>query len=99
MFSNFVPDKIITCRDKDPPWMTEEVKNICHTKDKVYENFVKNGSSDVDKKELVRVTSLGIDTILKAKEKYIFSLGNKFNDPQTSAKSYWSILNKFPQKK
>ena len=28
----------------------------------------------------------------------IFSLGNKLNDPQTGAKSYWSILNKLLQK-
>ena len=25
VFRNFVPNKIITCKDKDPPWMTEEV--------------------------------------------------------------------------
>ena len=28
VFSNFVPNKTITCRDKDPPWITEEVKKI-----------------------------------------------------------------------
>ena len=99
MFSNFVPNKIITCREKDPPWMTEEVKNICHMKAKVYENYVKNGRSEVEKKDLVRVTSLSSDAINKAKEKYLYSLGNKLNDPQTSTKSYWSILNKFLQKK
>ena len=51
VFSNFVPNKIITCRDKDPPWITEEVKKICHKKAKIYENYVKNGRSDVDKDE------------------------------------------------
>ena len=30
--------------------------------------------------------------------KYLHSLGNKLNDPQTCAKSYWSILNKLLQK-
>ena len=94
-FSNVVPNKIITCRDKYAPWMTEEVKNICHTKAKVYKNYVKNGRSDVDKKEIVRVTCLRSDTIIKAKDIYLYSLGNKLNDPQTSTKSYWSILNKF----
>ena len=34
VFSNFVPNTIITCRDKDPPWITEEVKKICHKKAK-----------------------------------------------------------------
>ena len=79
--------------------MTDEVKIICHMKAKIYENYVKNGRSDVDKDELVRVTSLNSDVITKAKEKYLYSLGNKLNDPQTGAKSYWSILNKFLHKK
>ena len=79
--------------------MNDEIKIICHTKDKIYENYVKNGRSDVDKDELVTVTSLSSDVITKAKEKYLYSLGNKLNNAQTGAKSYWSILNKFLQKK
>ena len=67
-------------------------------KAKIYENYVKNGRSDADKDELVRITSLSSDTITKAKDKYLHSLGNKLNDPQTGAKSYWSILNKLLQK-
>ena len=35
VFSNFVPNKTITCKDKDPPWMTVEVKQICHMKAKI----------------------------------------------------------------
>ena len=57
VFSNFVPNKTITCRDIDPPWMTEEVKQICYMKAKVYENYVRNGRSDADKDKLVRITS------------------------------------------
>ena len=65
--------------------MTDEVKIICHMKAKIYENYIKDGLSDVDKEELVRVTSLSSDVITKAKEKYIYSLANKLNDPQTGA--------------
>ena len=78
--------------------MTEEVKKLCYMKAKIYENYVKNGRTDADKDELLRITSLSSDTITKAKEKYLHSLGNKLNDPQTGAKSYWSILNKLLQK-
>ena len=100
VFSNFVPNTIITCRDKDPPWITEEVKKICHKKAKIYEKYVKNDRSDVDKDELVRVTSLSNDAIIKAKEKYFHSLGDTLNDPQTDVKCYWSILtNLFKRKK
>ena len=78
--------------------MTEEVKKLCYMKMKIYENYVKNGRTDADKDELVRITSLSSDTITKAKEKYLRPLDNKLNDdPQTGAKSYWSILNKLLQ--
>ena len=89
VFSNFVSNKTITCKDKDPPWMTEEVKKLCYMKDKIYKNYVKNDRTDADKDELVRITTLSSDTITKA---------NKLNDPRTGAKSYWSILNKLLQK-
>ena len=49
VFTNFVPNKFITCKDKDPPWMTEEVNNLCHNKAKIYEKNVTNGRSDADK--------------------------------------------------
>ena len=51
------------------------------------------------KQELACITKLSSYAITKAKGKYLSSLGNKLNDPQTGAKSYWSILNKFLQKK
>ena len=47
--------------------MTDEVKIICHMKAKMYEKYVKNGRSDVDKDELVRATSLSSDIILRPK--------------------------------
>ena len=76
--------------------MTEEVNNLCHNKAKIY---VKNSRSDADKQELASITKLSSESITKAKGKYLSSLGNKLNDPQTGAESYWSILNKFLQKK
>ena len=80
VFSNFVPNKITKCRDKDPPWITEEMKKICHNKAKIYEKYVKNDRSDADKDEYIRVISLTSDVIIKAKEKYFHSLGNKSID-------------------
>ena len=27
VFSNYIPNKLITTDDKDPPWMNDEIKN------------------------------------------------------------------------
>ena len=73
-----------------------KLKKLCYMK--FMKIMLKNGLSDADKDELVRITSISSDTITKAKETYLHSLGNKLNDPQTGAKSYCSILNKLLQK-
>ena len=48
IFSNFVPNKVITVRNKDAVWMTAEVKRLLLEKSKIYERFVKNGRRDED---------------------------------------------------
>ena len=55
--------------------MTEEVNNMCQNKGKIYEKYVKNCISNADKHELASITKLSIDSIIKAKEKYLSSLG------------------------
>ena len=77
--------------------MTEKVKQLCQNISKIYTKYVINGRSDVDKEELHNITKLSSDAITKAKNKYLSSLGNKLNNPQTGSKSYWSILNKILQ--
>ena len=37
IFHNFVPDKIISCDDKDPPWMNDEIKNLIKRKNWLFQ--------------------------------------------------------------
>ena len=48
---------------------------------------------------LIFYLHLTSDAMIKGKEKYFHSSGNKLNYPQTDAKYYWVILNKFLQEK
>ena len=43
VFRNFVPNKYITCDDKDPVWMNENIKSKIKTKNKLYQVYVKKG--------------------------------------------------------
>ena len=38
IFSNFIPNKLVTFDDKDPPWMTEKLKKQIKWKQNVYWN-------------------------------------------------------------
>ena len=68
--------------------------NVQNHEKQLYERN-KNTSSLQTK--LQNITKLSSDAITKAKNKYLSTLGNKLNNPQTGSKSYWSILNKFLQ--
>ena len=99
IFKNFVPSKTIVCKDKDPPWMTDEIKRVCMDKAKVYRQYVKNGYTINDQINLQNLASYSARLINDAKTRYLSGLGEKLNDPQIGCKAYWSILNKFVNKK
>ena len=42
IFSNFIPNKLVTFDDKDHPWMTEKLKEKIKQKHKVYRDYLKN---------------------------------------------------------
>ena len=97
--SNFVPHKIISCRDKDAPWMSPEIKQALYEKAKLYKKYVKNGRKPQDYILLRNASSISSNLIKKAKENFYASQGNKLNDPNISHKKYWTILNSFLNKK
>ena len=97
-FSNFCPNIIITCRFKDKPWMTSEIKLKLKEKAKIYKKYVKNGYSTMYKQELEQKTKETSELIIASKEKYFQEQGNKLLDPTIGPKKYCSILNTFLQK-
>ena len=87
IFSNYIPNKYVTIDNRDPPWMTEKIKNKIN---------LKRSLSKSNKFIEIQMLSTEISTlILERKEKYYHDLSMKLNDPKTSAKTYWSILKSF----
>ena len=99
VMSRFIPNKIITCNDKDPPWITPEIKTAIKRKHRVYNKFVRRGRrpDEWDNVRLIRNGSSKMVTI--AKDNYFASLGRKLSNPAIGIKTYWSTLNKIVNKK
>ena len=97
--SNFVPNKVITIRNKDAVWMTAQIKKALHEKSKVYERYVKNGRRKEDLKTLQEHQSRCRRAVRDAKNSHFSRLANKLNDPNVGSKKYWSILNQFFHKR
>ena len=47
IFSNFVPNKIITYNDKDPIWMNDKIKSKVKSKNQLYKVYI-NCRNEVD---------------------------------------------------
>ena len=41
VFTNFVPNKVITCDDRDPPWINDNIKNKIRWKNIMYKIYIK----------------------------------------------------------
>ena len=43
VMSRFIANKMIACNDKDPPWITPEIKTAIKHKHRVYNKYVRRG--------------------------------------------------------
>ena len=99
VFTNFVPNKVITCDDRDPPWINDNIKNKIRRKNSMYKNYKRNGEKTDDYELLTKVVSEVYQLIEKCKDEYYYRLGAQLNDPSRSAKSYWTTLKIFYNKR
>ena len=86
IFPNCIASKYITVDDK-PPWMAGAIKNKFYLKKSLSrpKNFIGLQNWAIEILELISIR----------KEEYYNHLSKKLNDPNASAKSYWSILKSF----
>ena len=48
VFSNFVPNKSVNFNDRDPPWMTSNIKGKINYRNNIYREYMKKGKQQVD---------------------------------------------------
>ena len=45
VFSNFLPNKIVTLDDRNPSWMTEYLKTKIQQRDNIYKNYLRSSKN------------------------------------------------------
>ena len=99
IFSSKIPNKVVTCNDKYPPWITPQLNKSIKRKQRTYRNFVQRGRREEDWERVKNVRNATSKLIVKAKEHYFLKLGRKLSDPNQGPKEYWSTLNRLINKK
>ena len=89
IFTNFVPNKLITVDGKDPPWVTEIIKKLLQTK----VNCLNNTSKVEERKneKLFNMTTNIATEISNSKKYYLDNLAEKLFDQELDRKAYCSI--------
>ena len=95
IFHNFIPNKIIVCDDRDPPWMNDEIKKMIKRKNWLFQSQRK--SCKLDFTVLNSLTQDISDAITSSKLKHYEGLANKLankrskNNPQNLLKNTKNI--------
>ena len=99
IFAKHINNKIITCSNKDAPWITPAVKSAIRRNSRVYRKWVKRGRKPEDHENVREVQNMTNKLIRGAKKIYYENLGNKLSDPQTGQKCFWNAFKKISNKK
>ena len=100
IFKNFIPNKVVTFDDGDPPWIKSQIKRLTNLKNEMFKLYLQNGKNHNDYIILQNANQQLFDLLKSNKNKYYYRLTAKLNNPSISAKSYWAILKKiFEEKK
>ena len=98
IFSNFIPNKIITVRPREAPWITQSIKNFIRKKNRAYKTFIRNGQPEDRLEAITNMIAHGSKLIEDAKDKYFTKIGRTLSNPETGKKLYWSMINKILNK-
>ena len=95
---NFIPNEIKLNSPRDPPWITKHLKTLLRKKNRLYKNYKRHGYKAGDK---IRLDAFRIEfqqAFEMTKLSYLTNLGDKLNNPNTSQKYYWKIINRVMNK-
>ena len=70
IMSKYISNKIITCNDKDAPWITPKVKTAIRRNSRVYRKWVNRGRDPRDH-DKVREVRNSVNRLIKRSQAYI----------------------------
>ena len=94
-FPYFIPNRIIKCNYKEPPWMTDVIKSKHKEWSYLTKTYYEYGKRKPDFEKLIFKTNEYVEIISAAKDEYIIQMCEKLNDPITAPKTYWKVINRF----
>ena len=86
--SNFIPKETQIFVPRDPPWITKPLKTMLNRKNRLFNNYHKNGYKAEDNVRLEAFPTECKKALETSTLFYLMNHGNKANNPNTSQKSF-----------
>ena len=83
-----IPNKVIKCNDKDPPWISHEAKRAIKRKHRIYKKFVLRGRKANDWSYVQEVWKSTSTLAARATENYYQTLGRKLLSPALAQRHF-----------
>ena len=99
IFSKYISNKIVTCNDRDAPWITPKLKTAIRRNSRVYRKWVKRGRNINDYDQVREVQNITNKLIRQSKKLHYKKLGEKLSDPQTGQKHFWNAFKRISNNK
>ncbi len=99
IFSKNIPNKTVTCHDKDAAWITPQVKTAIKRNSRVYSKWNKRGRKPEERAKVIEIQNQTNKLITQAKNSYYEKLGKLISDPSTGQKHFWSAFKRLSNKK
>ena len=93
IFRNYIPNKVVKCSYRDPPWLPKLTKSKLKERSKIAKEFYRKGQDATVFTELNKISSECSNLIINAKMGYIQKKINALNNKKTDPKVYWTVLN------
>ena len=89
-----IPNKVITIRPTDPPWITTQIKRLIRKRKRAYRN-AKRTQNPSDWYKFKQYRNKVISAIRESKQALNDHLAEKLKSSNLSSKQWWSILKSF----
>ena len=94
-----IPSKVITCNDKDEPWITNEIKTATKRNARVHRKWVLRWRVPEERGHIRSVQNETNRKIKKAKNNYFLNHREKRSIYGTGSKSFWLTFKRLVNKK
>ena len=90
LMHHFIPNQMIRCDDRDPPWITPKLKTAIKHKHQIYNKYVKRGRKPDEWEYVTQARNKTSAMIMNSKDDYFAELGRELSNPNNGPKTYWT---------